>query len=71
LIFDSRLEDLVASVRRHVEEEETDLFPAAAATLTSEEIEELEDAFKTQKRAQLQAFQPRATGPTDFAHSRS
>ena len=71
LIFDSRFEDLAATVQRHVEEEENDLFPTAAAALTSEEIEDLDDAFKTQKRVQLQGFQSRSAAASELAHSRS
>lgn len=56
LIFDSRFQELVASVQHHVDEEENRLFPRAKEVLTSEEIEDLDAAFRTQKEAQLKAF---------------
>jgi hemerythrin superfamily protein len=56
LIFDSRFQELVANVRHHVDEEENRLFPRAKDVLTSEEIEDLDEAFRTQKAAQLRAF---------------
>jgi hemerythrin superfamily protein len=55
LIFDSRFKDLMAAVEHHVEEEETELFPAATTVLSSEEVAHLDEAFKTQKQAQLRS----------------
>jgi hemerythrin superfamily protein len=55
LIFDSRFKDLMAAVEHHVEEEETELFPAARNVLTSEEVADLDEAFKAQKQAQLRS----------------
>jgi len=54
LIFDSRFDELFATVEHHVAEEENRLFPRAKEALAPEEIEALDDAFKRQKRSMLE-----------------
>jgi hemerythrin-like domain-containing protein len=48
--FDAKVRVLIASVRRHVEEEERDLLPAMARAYTPEELQELGTALERARR---------------------
>ena len=52
--FDDRFEELVSETEHHVAEEENELFPKAKDALTSEEISQLDDAFKARKSVELE-----------------
>lgn len=54
LIFDSRFKELFATVEHHVAEEENRLFLRAKEALTPKDIDELDEAFKAQKKMQLE-----------------
>ncbi|WP_432987724.1 hemerythrin domain-containing protein [Dactylosporangium sp. CA-233914] len=51
--FFDRLENFIATVRRHVEHEETVLLPALRASLTLERLEEMGAAFQEVRAAEL------------------
>jgi hemerythrin superfamily protein len=49
--FDAKMRVLMESVRHHVEEEETELFPQVREALTNEQLEEMGDAISRAKVA--------------------
>lgn len=48
--FESRLRDLMADVRHHIEEEETDLLPKLAASCSTAALEDLGDKVEAAKK---------------------
>lgn len=48
--FEAKVQVLIDGVRRHVQEEERDLFPALKRTFSAQELQELADALEQAKR---------------------
>ena len=47
--FDAAVTNLIKTIRHHVEDEETNLFPSLAAAVTQERLEQLGDQVRTAK----------------------
>ncbi|MEV0583637.1 hemerythrin domain-containing protein [Nonomuraea sp. NPDC050310] len=62
--FDGRLAELIEAVTHHVEEEESEILPALAKSMSKEGLERLGKAFKEREEEELLALRGHAAAPT-------